>query len=102
MVEFGKDLWTILSNRVSANSGPSTIIHRVMEEEAGWLLGPLALYEIQREGLGRAADRRAELNRRVHNPTSVRRWDDVPAALNSWEVTVNEYLNITGQKKQIW
>ena len=95
LVEFGKDLWCILSNRVSSGSGPAAVIHRVMDAEAGWLRGPVALYELQHESIGRAADRRAELNRRVHNPSSVGKWEDVPGALNSWESTVSEYTALT-------
>ena len=97
LVEFGKDLWSVLCNRVTAGSGPASVIHRVMESENGWMRGPVALYDIQRDGIGRAVDRRAELNRRVHNPNSVRRWEEVPGAINSWESTVSEYVAITGQ-----
>ena len=61
LVEFGKDLWCVLSNRTLLRSGPATIINRVMESEVGWMRGPLALYEMQRESLGRAADRKARL-----------------------------------------
>ena len=97
LVEFGKDLWSILCNRVAPGTGPATVIQRVMDAETGWMRGPQALYEIQKEGLGRAADRRAELNRRVHNPSSVRKWEEVPGALNAWETTANEYVSLTKQ-----
>ena len=100
LVEFGKDLWCILCNRTASGTGPSTIVHRVMDAEVGWMRGPVALYEIQREALGRAADRRAELNRRVHNPTSVNRWDEVAGAINSWESLVNEYVTLTGNQPE--
>ena len=95
LTEFGKDLWCVLSNRTAAGSGPATIINRVMESEVGWMRGPIALYEMQRESLGRNADRRAELNRKVHNPTSVRRWEEVPGAVNQWETIANEYMTMT-------
>ena len=98
MVEFGKDLWVILSNRTAAGTGPASVVHRVMETESGWLRGPVALYELQREALGRAADRRAELNRRVHNPVAVNRWEDVAGAINRWETVMNEYNTLTGHK----
>ena len=66
-----------------------------METDAGWMRGPIALSEMQRESLGRTADRRAELNRKVHHPTAVRRWEDVPGALNQWETVANEYMAMT-------
>ena len=100
LIEFGKDLWCILCNRTASGTGPSTIMHRGMDAEVGWMRGPVALYEIQREALGRAADRRAELNRRVHNPTSVNRWEDVAGAINSWESLVNEYATLTGNQPE--
>ena len=71
-----------------------------MDAEVGWMRGPIALYEIQREALGRAADRRAELNRRVHNPTSVNRWDGVVGAIYGWEALVNEYVTLTGNQPE--
>ena len=71
-----------------------------MEAEVGWMRGPSALCEIQREALGRAADRRAELNRRVHNPSSVRRWEEVAGAINSWETMLNEYVTLTGVQSE--
>ena len=85
MVEFGRDLWAILSTRIPHDSGPYAVILRLMDEHSGWFRGPLAMFELQQENQGRAADRRAELNRQVHNPVSVRRWEDVPGAINTWE-----------------
>ena len=55
------------------------------------------MFELQQENQGRAADRRAELNRQVHNPSSVRRWDEVPGAINTWEAIGTEYTCLTGQ-----
>ena len=55
----------------------------------------MALYEIQHDGIGRAADRRAELNRKINNPTAVKKWEDVPTALNAWETAALEYFYIT-------
>ena len=49
LIEFGKDLWCILVNRTSPGSGPAAAINRVMETETGWMRGPIALYELQRE-----------------------------------------------------
>ena len=95
LVEFGKDLWCILVNCTTPGSGPATMVNLVMETDAGWMRGPIALYEMQRESLGRTADRRAELNRKVHHPTAVRRWEDVPGALNQWETVANEYMAMT-------
>ena len=83
MIEFGKDLWSVLSNRTEAGTNPASVVNRVMDSEVGWMRGPVALHEIQREGLGRAVNRRAELNRRVHTPTAVKKWDEVPSAINA-------------------
>ena len=58
----------------------------------------MALYQIQHDGIGRAADRRAELNRKINNPTAVKNWEDVPAALNAWETAALEYFYITGRE----
>ena len=51
LIEFSKDLCCILCNRTASGTGPSAIVHRVMESEVGWMRGPCALYEIQREAL---------------------------------------------------
>ena len=83
LVELCRHLWCILCNRTESGSGPAAVIHRIMDTEVGWMRGPAALYELQKEGLGRHADRRAELNRRVYNPTAVEKWDEVPAAVNT-------------------
>ena len=97
MVEFGRDLWAILSTRIPHDSGPYAVVLRLMDEHSGWFRGPLAMFELQQENQGRAADRRAELNRQVHNPESVRRWEDVPGAINTWEAVSTEYTCLTGQ-----
>ena len=69
-----------------------------MDTSYTWARGPLALYEIQHDGIGRAADRRAELNRKINNPTAVKKWEEVPAAINALETAAMEYFYITGQE----
>ena len=91
-----KDLWSILCNRAEPGSSALAVIQRYMDiGPCTWTRGPLALYEIQHDGIGRAADRRAELNRKINNPTAVKKWEDVPTALNAWETAALEYFYIT-------
>ena len=96
--EFLNDLWSVLSLKLR---GPGeTLINGIMERniprEELWTRAGLAWYEMQRDGVGRTADRECQLHVSLRNLKREKMWNDVPAAVRKLEAMVEEFQLLTG------